>query len=66
MHKILMSFRKTGLLLNNIPAVIGSVLMVMSKLIASFEAFIIGRILIGFSAGLKFHTIKEINYFDFF
>jgi hypothetical protein len=44
-------FRKTGLLLNNIPAIIGSILMVISKLIISFEAFIIGRILIGFSAG---------------
>jgi len=43
--------RKTGLLLNNIPAVIGSVLMVISKPIASFEAFVVGRILIGFSAG---------------
>lgn len=43
--------RKTGLLLNNIPAVIGSVLMVISKHIASFEAFVVGRILIGFSAG---------------
>ncbi|CAF0966363.1 unnamed protein product [Rotaria sordida] len=43
--------RKTGLLLNNIPAIIGSVLMVISKYIASFEAFIVGRILIGFSAG---------------
>ncbi|CAF3404240.1 unnamed protein product [Rotaria sp. Silwood1] len=43
--------RKTGLLLNNIPAVIGSILMVISKFIASFEAFIVGRILIGFSAG---------------
>jgi hypothetical protein len=44
-------FRKTGLFLNNIPVVIGSVLMVISKYIASFEAFIVGRILIGFSAG---------------
>ncbi len=44
-------FRKTGLFLNNIPAVIGSVLMVTSKFIASFEVFIVGRILIGFSAG---------------
>lgn len=44
-------FRKTGLLLNNIPAVIGSVLMVTSKYIGAFEAFVIGRILIGFSAG---------------
>ncbi|CAF2965928.1 unnamed protein product [Rotaria sp. Silwood2] len=43
--------RKTGLLLNNIPAIIGSILMVISKFIASFEAFIIGRILIGFTAG---------------
>ncbi|CAF0893742.1 unnamed protein product [Adineta steineri] len=43
--------RKTGLLLNNIPAVIGSVLMVLSKFIGSFEAFIVGRILIGFAAG---------------
>ncbi|CAF0759005.1 unnamed protein product [Adineta ricciae] len=43
--------RKTGLLLNNIPVILGSVLMVLSKFIASFEAFIIGRILIGFSAG---------------
>ena len=43
--------RRTGLLMNNIPAVIGSILMVISKMIESFEAFIIGRILIGFSAG---------------
>lgn len=43
--------RKTSLLLNNIPAIIGSILMVISKLIVSYEAFIIGRILIGFSAG---------------
>jgi MFS family permease len=43
--------RKIGLLLNNIPAIIGSVLMVISKNIASFEAFIVGRILIGFTAG---------------
>lgn len=44
--------RKTGLLLSNIPAIIGSILMVISKLIVSYEAFIIGRILIGFSIGM--------------
>jgi hypothetical protein len=48
---IFLIFRKTGLFLNNIPAIIGSVLMVTSKYMASFEAFIIGRILIGFTAG---------------
>jgi MFS family permease len=50
--------RKIGLLLNNIPAIIGSILMVFSKSIASFEVFIIGRILIGFSAGLTLNIIK--------
>ncbi|CAF3323249.1 unnamed protein product [Rotaria socialis] len=43
--------RKTSLLLNNFPVIIGSILMVLSKNIASFEVFIVGRILIGFSAG---------------
>lgn len=49
-----MMSRKTGLLLNNIPAIIGSVLMVLSKNIHSFEAFVVGRILIGFTAGQFF------------
>lgn len=51
MKTFFLSIRKTGLFLNNIPAVIGSVLMVTSKYMSSFEAFIVGRILIGFAAG---------------
>ena len=50
---VFIEFRKTGLLLNNIPVVVGSILMVISKFIDSFEAFIVGRVLIGFSAGLN-------------
>jgi MFS family permease len=50
-------------LLNNIPAVIGSILMVLSKCIGSFEVFIIGRILIGFSAGLDFNLKKKAFHF---
>ncbi|CAF1366007.1 unnamed protein product, partial [Didymodactylos carnosus] len=42
---------RIGLLLNNIPAVAGSVLMMLSKMAYSYEMFIVGRVLIGFTAG---------------
>ena len=48
----LILFRKTSLLLNNIPAMIGSILMVSSKFLDSFEVLLMGRILVGFSVGL--------------
>ncbi|CAF1290771.1 unnamed protein product, partial [Didymodactylos carnosus] len=44
-------FLRIGLLLNNIPAITGSILMVLSKILYSYEMLIIGRVLIGFTAG---------------
>ncbi|KAM9338423.1 solute carrier family 2 member 11, like [Symphorus nematophorus] len=55
--------RKQCLLLNNIVAIIGAVLMILSRTAMSFEMIMVGRILYGINAGvsLSAHTMYLIE-----
>lgn len=49
---VLTLHRKTTLLLNNVVAICGAVLMLLSKTALSFEMIMVARVLYGLNAGV--------------
>lgn len=54
-----LKFRRKTLFLLSIPTILGSVLIMVSVCLRSFEAIIFGRFIVGLSAGIRFEMFSN-------